>query len=271
MENRVTTIIFLKLSQIQGDMAKSELKKQTKQIVKLKKKKWVLIISPKNMGEHPIGETFVEDNSATIGRTVKVNLMQITGDIKSQTSEVKFEISGSKENKLETRVIGYYFSSSAIKRFMRRHMTRIDDSLVVMSKDDLKIRIKPFLLTKSKVSRSVEYSLRINLREELINFVRKTPYEQIFSMVIKYQIQKELREKLSKIYPIKNLEIRVLEEEKNKLIKLSEMPVKKVAIKVKAKKEKTEEEMIEEDQKIESKQETQDIQETQETLEEKSE
>jgi len=237
-------------------MAKSEVKKTTKQIVKVKKKKWVPIIAPKFMGESVIGESFIDDETDLSGRTVKVNLMQLSGDVKNQSSEVRFEILGLKDNKIETKVIGYSFSASTIKRFMRRHMTRIDDSIVVMTQDNVKIRIKPFLLTRSKVSRAVEYSLRVNLREELINFVKKTPYEQLFSMVAKYQMQKEIKEKLNKIYPLKNLEIRILEEEKHHAAKETEMPVKKISKKMMTKKEKTEEELEEDHKKEDVKEET---------------
>jgi len=190
-------------------MAKTD-KKSAKQIIK--KKKWITIFAPKSMGEVPLGESFLEDTSSVVGRTVKVNLMQVTGDVKNQNAEVKFEITGAQENKLETRITGYYFSAATIKRFMRRHTSRIDDSLVILTQDGVKIVIKPFALTKSKVTRSVEYTLRLTMKEELMNLVKKTTYEALFSSVLKYQLQKELREKLNKIYPVKNMEVRVLEE-----------------------------------------------------------
>jgi ribosomal protein S3AE len=197
------------------------------------------------MGEAFIGESYLVEASAAVGRSVRVNLMQISGDIKNQSSDVKFEITGASENKLNTRITGYYFSPAAIKRFVRRHMTRIDDSLVIQTSDNLKVKIKPFLLTRSKVSRAVEHQLRVSLREELINGVRKTSYDNLFSMVLKYQLQKDIKEKLSKIYPVKNIEIRILEEEKDAAARESEMPVKKVFKKVKSKKSEEQEEVKE--------------------------
>jgi small subunit ribosomal protein S3Ae len=223
-------------------MAKND-KKSAKQIIK--KKKWISIFAPKFMGETPLGESYLEDTSNVVGRTVKVSLMQITGDIKNQNAEVKFQITGAKENKLETKIIGYYFSAATIRRFMRRHTSRVDDALVLLTQDGVKIRIKPFALTKSKVTKSVEYTLRLTMKEELMNMVKKTPYEALFSAVLKYQIQKELREKLNKIYPIKNMEIRMLEEETNPTVKETPPPVKKAVRKTKAKKEKPQEEEIE--------------------------
>ncbi len=223
-------------------MAKVE-KKSAKQIIK--KKKWISIFAPKMMGESLLGESFLEEADAAVGKTLKINLMQITGDMKNQNAEVKFEITQAKDNKLETKVIGYYFSSATIKRFMRRHTSRIDDSLILMTQDGIKIRIKPFALTKSKVTRSVEHTLRLILKEEIMNAVKKTPYEALFMAVLKYQLQKEVKEKLNKIYPVKNLEIRILEEEKNPNVKETAPPIKKSVRKTKAKKEKPQDEETE--------------------------
>jgi len=164
------------------------------------------------MGEKPIGESYLSDINAAVGRNVTVNLMQLTGDMKSQSASVKFEISGVKDNTLITRICGYEFSPATIKRFVRRRMTRIDLSLMTNTKDNITVRIKPFLLTREKVSRSVEYALRAKLKKELIDLIKKTSYEELFNMVIKHRLQKELKTNLNKIYPIKNLQIRVLEK-----------------------------------------------------------
>src|SRR3989344_7930214 len=111
-------------------MAKAE-KKSAKQLAKLKKKRWFPILSPKMLGEKQIGESYLTEAEFSIGRSVKANLMQVTGDVKSQSSELKFEIIASREGKLETKLYGYYFSTSTIKRLVRRNMTRIDDSLII--------------------------------------------------------------------------------------------------------------------------------------------
>ncbi|NTV23976.1 MAG: hypothetical protein HGA85_06435 [Nanoarchaeota archaeon] len=218
-------------------MAKSEMKKASKAAIKVKKKQWFPLFSPKSMGEKPIGESFLEDPQTAIGRTVQVNLMQLTGDVKNQSADMKFEIVDYKEGKLETKVIGYSFSTATIKRYIRRHMTRIDDSLVVKTLDGVKTRIKPFILTRSKVTRTVEYTVRATAKQEIIAFVNKTNYEDMFNLVIRYSMQKELKDKLSKIYPVKNVEIKFFGEEKDPSALETPLPAKKIVRKVKDKKQ----------------------------------
>ncbi|MBN2368226.1 hypothetical protein JXC34_04345 [Candidatus Woesearchaeota archaeon] len=211
-------------------MAKNT-KKSLKQ-AKVKKKRWIHIFSPTYLGEKQIGETYLDEAENALGKTISVNLMHITGDIKNQNADVKFEVSDAKDNKLNTRLIRYTFSNSSIKRYVRRRMSRIDDSIVIMTKDNKKIRIKPFLLTRQKVSKSVQYNLRATLKEELIKLVKNADYDELFLKVIKYSIQKELKDKLNAIYPVKSLEIRILKEEKHHASKESQVGVKKVSKKL---------------------------------------
>lgn len=233
--------------------------KTRKSTSKVKKKKWHMIVSPKSMGEKPLGESYLSDIGSAVGRTVKVNLMQLIGDVKSQNSSVVFEISGVRNNKLETRITGYSFSPASIKRYVRRRMTRIDDSILIKTKDNKLVRIKPFLLTRDRVSRSVVYAIRSALRKELANLAIKSNYEDLFNLIIKYQIQKEFRKKLSKIYPIRSFEIRIVKEEKRDVHKLHE-PIKlEKTVKIKESKEekpekKTEQrdESVEKPKKVES-------------------
>lgn len=197
-------------------------KRATKQIVK--KKKWVAIVTPKVLGEKPIGESYLTEPESAIGRTVKVSLMQITGDMKTQNCAVKFQITDYKENKLNTRLIGYEYLAASIKRLVRRRMSKVDDSLVILTKDGKKIRLKPLLLTRGKVSKSIEFRLRATLKKELIEYVRKIPYEELFISVFKNRVQYDMKNKLTPIYPIRSILIRVLKEEKHHASKETKLP-----------------------------------------------
>ena len=179
--------------------------------VKTKKKKWYTIIAPKFLGERPIGETHLEEVGQAVGRTVEVNLMHITGDPKTQSVYTTFQITHADDNKLFTRMVKYNVSASSIKRYVRRRMSRIDDSLVVETKDNILVRLKPFVLTRSRVSRDVQYNLRKTMRQMLTEFVENSTYDELFERVTKYQIQRDFRDVLSKIYPCRSMEMRVMQ------------------------------------------------------------
>jgi ribosomal protein S3AE len=97
-----------------------------------------------------------------------------------------------------------------LRRMIRKGTNYVEDSFITECKDG-KVIIKPFLITRRKVSRAVRNALRIKAKEELTNYVKDRTAEELFDEVLKNQIQRPLSQKLKKIYPLSLCEIRVLE------------------------------------------------------------
>jgi len=104
---------------------------------------------------------------------------------------------------------------SFLRRAVRKGTNYIEDSFSTECKDAV-IRIKPFLISRRKISRAVRKALRNKAKEELINYVKTKKSEVLFEEILKNQIQKPLSLKLKKIYPLALCEIRVLDVEKIK-------------------------------------------------------
>ena len=111
----------------------------------------------------------------------------------------------------ELKLLPYY-----LRRMVRRGTNYVEDSFSAEAKDSV-VRIKPFLVTRRKVSRAVRKALRNKAKEELTLWAKELSAEGIFDDILKGKIQKELSLKLKKIYPLSLCEIRVLEVEKEKL------------------------------------------------------
>jgi ribosomal protein S3AE len=99
-----------------------------------------------------------------------------------------------------------------LKRMVRKGTNYVEDSFSTDCKDT-KVRIKPFLVTRRRVSRAVKKALREKAREELTNYVKNKNSEEIFKEIIQNQIQKTLSLKLKKIYPLSLCEIRIFQVE----------------------------------------------------------
>ena len=108
----------------------------------------------------------------------------------------------------EIKLLPYY-----LKRLARKGTSYVEDSFSTKCKD-AQIRIKPFLITRRKVSRAVRKALREKAKEELIKYFKTKNSEEIFEEVLKNQLQKTLSLKLKKIYPLSLCEIRILKVEK---------------------------------------------------------
>ncbi len=102
-----------------------------------------------------------------------------------------------------------------IRRMLRRGISYVEDSFSAEC-ENASIRIKPFFITRKRVSRAVRKALREEAKSWLLDYVKNKPYEEVFSDIISNRLQKSLSLKLKKIYPLSLCEIRVLKIEKLK-------------------------------------------------------
>jgi len=143
------------------------------------------------------------------GKFIKYDLTRILRG-KSMLLQLKVKIEGEKAIAIPRNIkIMPYF----LRRAVRKGTNYIEDSFSTKCKD-AQIRIKPFLVSRRKISRAVRKALREKAREELINYVKDKTTEKLFEEIIKNQIQRPLSLKLKKIYPLALCEIRVFGIEK---------------------------------------------------------
>tara|TARA_Y100000296_G_C5114262_1_gene226860 strand:+ start:24 stop:641 length:618 start_codon:yes stop_codon:yes gene_type:complete len=100
-----------------------------------------------------------------------------------------------------------------LKRMVRKGTNYVEDSFSVKC-EDAQIRIKPFLITRRKVPRTVRKVIRNKAKEELTDYVKDKTSEELFNDILNNRIQKPLSLKLKKIYPLSLCEIRVFKVEK---------------------------------------------------------
>jgi ribosomal protein S3AE len=143
-------------------------------------------------------------------RFIKYDLTRI---LKGKSSIITFKTHFEDENLIakpkEFKLMAYY-----LKRMVRRGTNYVEDSFEIEGKDSV-VRLKPFLVTRRKVSRAVRKTLRNKAKEEIINWAKELTSEKMFEEILKNKIQKELSVKLKKIYPLSLCEIRVIKVERD--------------------------------------------------------
>ncbi len=176
----------------------------------IRKKKWYPVMAPR-LFDYPIGETSAFDSRSLVGRTLQINLMNLTDDPKRQNVNIKFLVTSSTDQVANAEPIGYVVMPSSLKRLMRRRTDKVDDSILCETADGIRIRIKPFMLTRSIVKDSIKTHIRRVSRDYILKYAKKTTLVDLIRDIVSYKPQDELRNILKKIYPLRTLEIRTLE------------------------------------------------------------
>ncbi len=146
------------------------------------------------------------------GRVVNIDL---TKSLRGKNVEYKLRVKN-KDGALMGEPISLAVAGSFIRRSIRKGTDYVEDSFVAECRDG-KVIIKPFLITRKRVSRAIRKSLRENTRKFLEGHLKARSIEEVMKDIMINKIQKELSLKLKKVYPLAFCEIRhfeVVKEEK---------------------------------------------------------
>jgi small subunit ribosomal protein S3Ae len=185
--------------------------KATKATVQVKKKRWVTIIAPKLFNEMPLGESYLLEPKDAIGRTVRVSVMQITGEPQKQYISAGFQIVDVQGEKLLTAIKYYKILPSALRRLVRRNKDKFEDSMIVTCADGKLMRIKPYVVARYKTKGSILTGLRKVTREAVVRYAVTVTAEQLYADVITSKLQRAVHDAIRKTFPIGACEIKTLE------------------------------------------------------------
>lgn len=141
-------------------------------------------------------------------QTVKLDLTRM---LRGKSIEVLFRISATNEKAfavpLKLTLLGFF-----IRRMLRTGIDYVEDSFSAECKEG-KLRIKPFLIARKKVSREVRKALRNTAREYIEGYIKDKSFEELVEEIISNRLQKSLSLKLKKVYPLALCEIRMVYKE----------------------------------------------------------
>lgn len=183
--------------------------------LKLKKKIWYKIISPAFFGNKEVGESYLSEPETSLGRVVKANLKDLTGNPRDQNAYAIFKINKVSGTSLETEAIGYELTPAHVKRMVRKNTIRMDDFYLAKTQDGKKIIIKTFMISLKRTQRSKTAKLRKVLGEALREEASKSDFEMFIANLVGGKIQYNLRKLLHKIYPLRELAIKAVKFSKS--------------------------------------------------------
>lgn len=140
------------------------------------------------------------------GRVIRLDM---TRSLRGKNLELKAKIKNV-NGVLEGMPVSLELMQSYVRRSVRKGTDYVEDSFEAPSKD-AKLRIKPFMITRKRVSRGVRNALRETTKKHLIAHMKVRSTEELFSEITSNKLQRELSLKLKKVYPLALCEIRHIE------------------------------------------------------------
>lgn len=176
-----------------------------------KRKDWYEVLSPAPFKEVMIGEILAADPKQLIGRTVETTAMELTGDLRKSHINVTFRIVSVDGRKARTKVAGFDLAKSYVRSLVRRRASKIDANIKIELKDGASVRIKPLVVAFRKCDTSQKQVIRKLLVDKIHESAMSCDLDNLMLETISDKIIKTARDEIKKVYPVKNVEIRMIE------------------------------------------------------------
>ena len=180
-----------------------------KQRDKWKAKRWFTIRAPRNPWSfRVIGETLAEESEQLIGRTYDIMQNELDGDFSKMHVKVVFRITESVGGDALTEFVGHTVLKGHIRRQLRRHRGKIDDTVDVVTEDGYYVRFKPLLISRSRVKSSQKSAMRASARETILTMGASSTWIQLQKSLLDGTMEAAIKESVSKVTPVRTVMIR---------------------------------------------------------------
>jgi len=191
----------------QKTVSQKKVGKKSRTVDKWKKKQWYTIIAPAEFDRKFLGETVAEKPKNIVGRIVKVDLGQLTGQRQKRHISVLFKVEKVEGNNASCIVLGHSISFGFLNRLVRRRSSKIETVQTVKTTDNKRVKIKSVALSVRKLSRKQETAIRKTMIEAIEKIAIKKNFALLSQEVIFGVVASKIFKQLTKIAPLKRVEI----------------------------------------------------------------
>jgi small subunit ribosomal protein S3Ae len=174
---------------------------------KWKNKIWLKIKAPSYVDEKVLGTTPTSDVDTSIGRTIKISLMDLTNSFKDLNYQLTFKVTEVSGSFAKTEFFGQELSRDFRRSQIRNHRSQIEGIYNLKLVDESKIRVKTFVVTPMRAPASIKKDVRDAVREKLEEICSDLTLPAFVNKLITYELTQELLPEAENIFPIKILEI----------------------------------------------------------------
>ncbi|MCX8194895.1 MAG: 30S ribosomal protein S3ae [Candidatus Micrarchaeota archaeon] len=184
--------------------------KRTKVVDKWKLKSWYSVIAPEAFESREICQIVSADEANLLNRKVRIGLGEMTGSFSQSAAYTTlfFRVKEVKGKTAHTIFTGHELVPGYVRTLARRRRSIIHQVDDVITKDNVKIRIKTICITGLKVSEAVRTDVRKGISEAVQSLAKQTDFNTLVQEMVFGKLAAKIYSAIKKIGPIKRVEIR---------------------------------------------------------------
>lgn len=172
------------------------------------KKSWFEIRANEAFENKIIGEALAVESKELLNKRIEIGLPELYENSQRFFVKVIFKVLKVEDKNIIAYFDGHEIIREYISHIVRRGVTRVDNNIVILTKDGSKIRVKGILLFASRVSYSICKKARKIMNEIIENVAKNNNIDDFAKLIILGDLGKLIKERCEKIYPVSVVDIR---------------------------------------------------------------
>ncbi len=174
-------------------------------------KKWFTVYAPKLFNEAQICEMPGNDDSAVIGRNIKVGLNTLTKNQAHAYTNATLKVTDVNGEAAHTKLVMLEELYSYVRSLVRRYKSIATLVKPVTTKDNVNMVAKMLVVTHGRVTHSKITGLRAETGDFVAGYFAANDADSVINAILEGKMQAELASKLRHITPVSKVEVRKLE------------------------------------------------------------
>ncbi|MDP6888505.1 MAG: SAP domain-containing protein [Candidatus Thalassarchaeaceae archaeon] len=180
-----------------------------KQKDKWKAKRWYNIRAPRQPWNFKIiGETLGEEDELLIGRMYEITQQELDGDFSKMNVKIKFRVTEIIGQDAITEFAGHEVLKDHVRRQVRRYRGKIDDVIDAITDDGYYVRLKPFIVTQSRVKTSQKQAVRDACRNILLQTAASNTWVSLQKMILSGELEQQIEQASRKVVSVRSVILR---------------------------------------------------------------
>jgi small subunit ribosomal protein S3Ae len=155
-----------------------------------------------------IGETLSEEPSQLIGRNYEVIQNELDGDFSKMHVKVVFKVTDVLGNDAITELVGHELLKDHVRRQVRRDRGKIDDTIDVVTEDGFYVRFKPLMISRARIKSSQKQQMRTIARDIILTTGATSTWFKLQAATLDGTLENKIKDAVSKIQPVRTVVIR---------------------------------------------------------------
>ena len=172
-----------------------------------KAKSWFKVYVPDNLGKAYIGDTISSDVETVKGRIMQSTLGEILNDYGKQHIKMRFKINEVTGDAAYTEFVGHEVTRDYLRSLVKRRSSRIDCMMLVVTKDNKKVRLTISVYTFARANIAQEHAIRKAIMTSVAAQAPAWDLTTLVNGIVSGEISRDLFKSIKTIYPTRRVEV----------------------------------------------------------------